>query len=33
MSAFVGKADMSVAGLLPCKPTPEPHFAGLKSLL
>jgi hypothetical protein len=33
MSAFGGKADMSGSGLLPGKLTPEPHFAGRKSLL
>jgi hypothetical protein len=27
------KADISGSGLLPCKLTPEPHFAGRKSLL
>jgi hypothetical protein len=27
------KADMSGSGLLPCKLTPEPHFASRKSLL
>ena len=27
------KVDMSGSGLLPCKLTPEPHFAGRKSLL
>jgi len=24
---------MGGLGLLPCKPTPEPHFAGRKSLM
>jgi hypothetical protein len=33
MSAFGSKADMSRSRLLPCKMTPEPHFAGRKSLL
>jgi hypothetical protein len=33
MSAFGGKADMSGFGLLPRKLSPEPHFAGRKSLL
>jgi hypothetical protein len=28
-----GKADMSDAGLLPCKLITEPHFASRKSLL
>jgi hypothetical protein len=32
MSAFGGKADMSGFGL-PRKLSPEPHFAGRKSLL
>jgi hypothetical protein len=27
------KADMGGSGLLPCKLTPEPRFAGRKSLL
>jgi hypothetical protein len=41
MSAFGGKADigrkwvkdMGGSGLLPCKLSPEPHFAGRKTLL
>jgi hypothetical protein len=33
MSAFGGKADISGSGLLSCKLTPEPHFAGRKSLV
>src|SRR5262249_3383252 len=28
----IREADMSGSGLLPCKLTPEPHFAGQKSL-
>jgi hypothetical protein len=30
---FWHKADIGRSGLLPCKPIPEPHFAGRKSLL
>jgi len=30
---FKTKADISCAGLAPCKLTPEPHFAGRKSLM
>jgi hypothetical protein len=30
---FWHKADMSGSGLLLCKLTPEPHFAGRKSLM
>ena len=29
----IREADMSGSGLLPCKLTPEPHFASRKSLL
>jgi hypothetical protein len=33
-SAFdPNKADISGSGLLPCKLTPESHFAGNKSLM
>jgi hypothetical protein len=33
MSAYDPKADMGGSGLLPCKLTPEPPFAGRQSLL
>ena len=29
----IREADISGSGLLLCKPTPEPHFAGRKSLV